>query len=249
MEQLKLKIQVALLLFIPYCFFSINNSFSSALVIKNTVESKLTLRSHLYLYGQVDELLATQIADEINLVWNENNHKVEIDQKLYQLIVRVTTSVVSVNQAIAFARLNPLALNNFIRINSFPNDSIPVPFILGNTNSGIWISSFNLGKSTTAAHEYGHSLGLNHPLDEGLHMGTPRLMITDYYPVEAKYWLNPNAFSGDELARLDLNNRQLTKADVRELGLEKLNFDQQETSTIGKYDFIFIYDQSGRPVF
>lgn len=211
-------------------------SHSSALVRKDPEALTLTFESHIFLYGEADDELAQKIAEEINDVWNNQNIETPLDGSLYDLKFKVTASAVPFSKVFELAQSTPEAAFNFVRVIPGPNSHLTSSFMVGHTNSGVWLLSQGLGNSKTSAHEYGHSLGLDHPAGESF-SGYPRIMLTDYYEVETPYQLP----SG----KLDLTTRKVTEIDVAELRLERLIFDDNQTAPIGRYDMIFIFDEEG----
>lgn len=208
------------ILFIVILAFFQTSLHASALLIKDQTNYVMTARSHLYLYGQVDENLASQISTEINQVWNEGRPKVVLNQVQYDLVFEVTASVISLKTARDLSE-QPNPINNYICLLPGPNDNVSVSFIVGHTNSGVWLLSNGLGFSKTTAHEYGHTLGLEHPEGDS-YVGIPRIMITPYY--------NPN---------LDLRDRKVLEADIQEL---KIN---ESTTTLGNFKTTFLFDEEG----
>lgn len=193
---------------------------ASALLIQDHTLKVVTAKSHLFLYGEVDEQLAQKIATEINQVWNEGKHQILIGHVKYDLVFEVSTSVTTLEIARELSeQLDPI--NNFIRILAGPNEHLNVSFIVGHTNSGVWLLSDQLGFAKTAAHEYGHTLGLEHPEGES-YVGIPRIMLTRYY--------DPN---------LDLRQRKVLDIDIQELGIS------EATTTLGNYKTTFLFDEEG----
>jgi hypothetical protein len=194
--------------------------YASALLIHDHTHKVITAKSHLFLYGEADEELAKNIATEINQVWNEGGHQVLMGQVKYDLVFEVSTSVTTLEIARELSELQG-PINNFIRILAGPNEHLSVSFIVGNTNSGVWLLSDQLGLAKTAAHEYGHTLGLEHPEGETF-VGIPRIMLTRYY--------DPN---------LDLRQRKVLDIDIQELGIN------EATTTLGNYKTTFLFDEEG----
>ncbi len=193
---------------------------ASALLIQDDTNKVINAKSHLFLYGEVDNQLAQQIATEINQVWNEGEHQVLMGQVKYDLVFEVSTSVTSLENARELSELKD-PINNFIRILASPNEHLTVSFIVGHTNSGVWLLSDQLGLAKTAAHEYGHTLGLEHPEGDS-YVGIPRIMLTRYY--------DPN---------LDLRQRKVLDIDIQELGIN------QASTTLGNYKTTFLFDEEG----
>lgn len=211
------------------------NAIASAVVTRNQASRTLVFESHLYLYGDVTEELAKSIEAEINKVWNNGVPQALLGGTAYTLKFSVTTSVLSEKEV----RFKAEAFNdgraNFIRILDRPNSVVSSSFMIGNSNSGLWLKSQRLGLSTTAAHEYGHSIGLNHPDNESF-QGPPRLMITDFYAVDPQYMVN---------GKLDLRMRRVTQLEVQELQLDKLKFNPAGVASIGSFKTVFLFDRDG----
>lgn len=135
---------------------------ASALLVRDEANKTLTVRSHFYFYGLIDQNLSRNIAAEINEVWNAPHHQIILNKVSYDLIFKITSSVVDIDDARDISYLsNPM--NNFVRIMEKANSSITSSFMVGHTNSGVWLLSNQLGINKTAAHEFGHCLGLDHP--------------------------------------------------------------------------------------
>jgi len=214
--------QMRFLFYLILAFYQ-TSLHASALLIQDHTHKVITARSHLFLYGEVDDQLAQQIAREINEVWNEGEHQVLMGQVKYDFVFEVSTSVTTLEKARELSELQD-PINNFIRILAGPNEHLTVSFIVGHTNSGVWLLSDQLGLAKTAAHEYGHTLGLEHPEGES-YEGIPRIMLTRYY--------DPN---------LDLRQRKVLAIDIQELGIN------EATATLGNYKTTFLFDEVGNPL-
>lgn len=210
--------KVTLIIILSCLYHSL--TFASALVTRDDVSKIITVKSHIYLYGLVTKDLAKKIALEINQVWNEGRPQVLISQIRYDLVFKVSASVSDLDQVRSLAeKENPES--NFIRIIRGPNSHLTASFIVGHTNSGVWLLSDKLGIAKTSAHEYGHTLGLNHP-EGNSYVGIPRIMITRFYN-EA----------------LDLRDRKVLDIDIQELGINKT------TKTLGQFNRTFFFDEEG----
>jgi hypothetical protein len=193
---------------------------ASALLVKDEANKTLTVRSHFYFYGLIDETLSKNVAQEINDVWNAHHHQIILNKVSYKLLFKITASVVDIDEARDISYLsNPI--NNFVRIIEKANTSITSSFMVGHTNSGVWLLSGQLGVNKTAAHEYGHSLGLDHP--EGDHYeGIPRIMLTQFYG-----------------RNLNLKDREVLKVDIAELKIKS------DSNTLGEFTNTFFFDEDG----
>ena len=91
-------------------------------------------------------------------MWNEPQGRIQIDDYSYQVVFKITASFQPNISAIEiYENIDPR--NNYFRIEEFAHGNISFVDGLG-CNSG-YFKLENLYKgSTTAAHEYGHTLGL-----------------------------------------------------------------------------------------
>lgn len=193
---------------------------ASALLIKDETNKTLTVRSHFYFYGLIDQNLSKDIATEINDVWNARRHQIILNKVSYDLVFKITSSVVDIDEARDISYMsNPM--NNFVRIMEKANSSITSSFMIGHTNSGVWLLSNQLGVNKTAAHEYGHSLGLDHPEGDS-YEGIPRIMLTQFYGRD-----------------LNLRDREVLEVDIKELKIKS------DTNTLGEFKNTFFFDEDG----
>lgn len=193
---------------------------ASALLVRDEANKTLTVRSHFYFYGLIDQNLSKDIATEINEVWNARRHQVMLNKVSYDLVFRITSSVVDIEEARDISYLaNPM--NNFVRIMEKANTSITSSFMVGHTNSGVWLLSNQLGVNKTAAHEYGHSLGLDHPEGDN-YEGIPRIMLTQFYGRD-----------------LNLSDREVLEVDIAELKIKS------DSNTLGEFKHTFFFDEDG----
>src|SRR5437879_1971327 len=124
----------------------------------------LIIRSHIIIYGNAaDELLKEQIRNEIETMWNEPRGIVMINNRMVQVQFSITAVLrKEMDELEVLQNVNPV--NNYFRIEEYAHGNISFVDGLG-CNTG-YFKKENLYKgSTTAAHEYGHTLGLDHPKD------------------------------------------------------------------------------------
>ncbi|MEJ0083841.1 MAG: hypothetical protein WDM78_23510 [Puia sp.] len=136
----------------------------------------IRIHSDFYFYGEAaSAILAESIAKDIAGHWNEPAATVVLKNSLYSIefIIRgffekdLTPETVWYN-------INPR--NNYFRIEEV--SPVHVSFVDGiQCNTGYFKLDNLINNSTTAAHEYGHTIGLDHPEQLDIRgMGQPGIM-------------------------------------------------------------------------
>ena len=137
-----------------------------------------------------------------------------------------------------YENVNPR--NNYFRIEEFAHGNISFVDGLG-CNTG-YFKLDNLYKgSTTAAHEYGHTLGLHHPTDLDIRgKGKPGIMYPRGTLVDAPYQYNPAADAGDSTngGTMHPMHRRVRQEDIDLLKLHKLDFDNGK-AIIGEFTSVW----------
>ncbi len=121
------------------------------------------------------------------------------------------------------------------------------------SNTGFYnINDFGSG-STTGAHEYGHSLGEEHPEkpDGSVDVrgqGQPGIMAPRNSVVDSQYQFDPKAKPGSHPnGTLDPNKRKVTQKNIDNLHVDKLKFDENGKANLGQADHT-VYDKNGNKV-
>ncbi|MFZ1312452.1 MAG: peptidase M10, partial [Chitinophagaceae bacterium] len=84
--------------------------------------------------------------------------------------------------------------------------------------------------STTAAHEYGHTIGLNHPDELDIRgKGVPGIMYPRGTLVDPQYQYEPDKPAGTKGGTLHPMYRRVLQEDIDKLKLNKLNFKNGKT--------------------
>lgn len=203
----------------------------------------VTISSHIITYGNAaNEELSEQIREEIETMWNEPNASVEINDHLYFIKFRITAELKKDIQELEILQ-NTDSRNNYFRIEEFAHGNIS--FVDGlRCNSG-YFKLENLYKgSTTAAHEYGHTLGLDHPQDLDIRgKGVPGIMYPRGTLVDPQFQydsLKPAGVTGGTMHPMF---RKVMVDDIRNLQLHKLQFQNSKT-TIGEFTNVYHWDHA-----
>jgi hypothetical protein len=205
--------------------------------------NRLVIHSHIITYGNAaDPSLTESIRDEIETMWNEPAGHCFIDNDSYQVIFRITASYKpDISEIDIYQNLDPR--NNYFRIEEFAMGNISFVDGLG-CNSG-YFKLENLYKgSTTAAHEYGHTLGLDHP--DGLDIrgkGIPGIMYPRGTLVDPPYQYEPDKPAGVKGGTMHPMFRRVRREDIDDLKLHRLNF-RENKSILGDFTNIWHPDHA-----
>lgn len=200
----------------------------------------LTIYSHIITYGKAaNNAITESIRDEIETMWNEPRGKIQVDDEIFQVVFKITAAFQPGIDAIEiYENTNPL--NNYFRIEEFAHGNISFVDGLG-CNSG-YFKLENLYKgSTTAAHEYGHTLGSEHPVDLDIRgKGIPGIMYPRGTITDPQYQYNPAAIPGDNTngGTMSPVHRRVRQEDIEQLRIQKLRFENGK-AIIGEFTSVW----------
>jgi hypothetical protein len=203
----------------------------------NTKE--LLIHSTIFLYGNsASDQLAHAVAREISDCWNEPRATITISSQLYRIVFTIDgVWSKSLTPELIFENTNPR--NNYFRVEEYSSLDISfVDFI--NCNTGYFKLANLLNQSTTAAHEYGHTLGLEHP--ENLDIrgeGQPGIMYPRGTLVNPEYQYEFDAPPGQKGGTLNPAFRKVTQSDIDNLRLHKTAFTKQGSGIIGGFTNVY----------
>lgn len=204
----------------------------------NHVEKTITVYSHLVIYGDAaDEEVTERVRKEIDLMWNEPEAVVYLNPTHYRVFFRITSQLKKeLDQMEVIQNLDPR--NNYFRIEDFIHGNISFVDGIG-CNSGFFLLENLYDGSTTAAHEYGHTLGLVHPRVADIRsQGRPGIMYPRGSLVDAEYQYDPSKPAGVTGGTMHPMHRKVRQKDIEHLQLHKLRF-QNNKAIAGAFTNIY----------
>jgi hypothetical protein len=192
----------------------------------NTSTHQLVIHSVFFFYGDAATTeLSWKIANDISQHWNEPDASILIDGNWFHLRFDIDGIYEpDLNPEKVWYNYNPRF--NFFRIEEFATGNISFVDDIG-CNTGYFKLGDLLQTSTTAAHEYGHTLGLVHPtnLDIRGH-ATPGIMYPRGTIVAPQFQYDPTAKAGHGPSggTMDPVHRKVLMSDIEALKLHKLDF-------------------------
>jgi hypothetical protein len=201
------------------------------------------IHSHIITYGNAaDDVITKLIRDEIETMWNEPQGKILIKGLDWQVQFRITSEVITaLNEEDIYANTN--SRNNYFRIEEYAKGNISFVDGLG-CNSGYFKLENLYRGSTTAAHEYGHTLGLEHPEYCDLRgKGVPGIMYPRGTLVDPQYQYDPTKPAGAVGGTMHPMCRKVLAGDISLLKLERLRFEDQK-AIIGEFTNLYHLDHN-----
>ena len=203
-------------------------------IIELDTDAKIIfIKSTIITYGNSATYeLTQQICDEIENMWNEPNGVVELNNTTYTVRFIIDAQY---NSLIAPETVlqNENPKNNYIRIEAFSN--INISFVDGiGSNTGYFLTDNLYLNSTSAAHEYGHSLGLVHPTELNIiGKGRPSIMYPRGTLVDPEFQYDVNALPAQNGGTLYPIHRRVMQIDIDNLQLkDKI---EKDIFIIGKF--------------
>ena len=185
---------------------------------------QLFIYSNIITYGNAaNPEITDMIRDEIETMWNEPTASLKFDNFWFEVRFKIHAWYNPlIDPFDIYRNLDPK--NNYFRIEEFSHNHIS--FVDGlNCNSG-YFKLENLYKgSTTAAHEYGHTIGLNHPKDIDIRgYGVPGIMYPRGTLVDPQFQYDPSKTAGVTGGTMHPMYRKVKLQDIEDLKLHHLQF-------------------------
>jgi hypothetical protein len=205
----------------------------------------LIIHSLFYFYGDASsKSLSIQIAEDIANHWNEPKGKIKIWWKDYDVKFDIE-GIYEPNIIPETIWYNTNPRKNFFRIEEFASQHIS--FVDGlPSNTGYFKFDNLVNNSTTAAHEYGHTLGLEHPEILDIRgKGLPGIMYPRGTVCDPEFQYDINALPLQPGGTMNPYTRKVLQTDIDDLKLQRLFFNKNGVATVG--DFSNVYHEKHLP--
>jgi hypothetical protein len=199
----------------------------------------LIILSTIYFYGNAaNEILSGQIAKDIEDHWNQLKSKAIIKRNFYEVLFKIEGIYEgALTPEMVFENTNPR--NNYFRIEEYAHGNISFVDGLG-SNTGYFKLENLLNNSTTAAHEYGHTLGLDHPANLDIRgYGRPGIMYPRGTLVDPQFQYDPNIPAGMTGGTINPFTRKVLQNDIDNLKLNQLDFNKQGFAILGEFSSVW----------
>jgi hypothetical protein len=197
--------------------------------------NQLIIHAALFFYGDAaNDALSLQIAGDIADHWNEAKGEVRIKNIIYDVLFDIEgVWASSLTPDMVFENTNPR--NNYFRIEEYASGNISFVDAVG-CNTGYFKLDNLLNNSTTAAHEYGHTMGLHHPgILDIRGKGTPGIMYPRGTIVDAIYQYSPVAVPLAPGGTMNPFCRKVLPEDIDNLNLQLLVYNRYGKAIIGNF--------------
>ena len=184
----------------------------------------LTISGVIITYGNAaTPELGIQIAGEIADMWNEPSAVITLERNDYEVIFRMEHLFApGIDPTEILSNTDPR--KNFFRIEEYAMGNISFVDGLG-SNSGYFKLENLYPGSTTAAHEFGHTMGLAHPEDIDIRgQGRPGIMYPRGTWVDPPFQYDSTAQPGAPGGTMHPMHRRVNLNDIAELKLGRLSF-------------------------
>src|SRR6266487_1994334 len=207
---------------------------------------QILIYSNIIIYGNAaNSEITEQIRDEIETMWNQPKASLQFKDLMCKIIFKISASFQPQIQPVEiYQNLDPR--NNYFRVEEFAHGNISLVDGLG-CNSG-YFKLENLYKgSTTVAHEYGHSLGLDHPKHLDIRgKGIPGIMYPRGTLVDPPFQYDPAKPAGVTGGTMHPMYRRVKQQDIEHLKLQRLEFENNK-AVVGEFTNVYHWNHAEIP--
>ena len=204
---------------------------------------QLLIYSNIITYGNAaDPELTESIREEIETMWNEPQATLRFEKVIFEVRFKIHAwHNPSITAFDIYRNLDPK--NNYFRVEEFSHNHIS--FVDGlNCNSGYFKHENLYRGSTTAAHEYGHTIGLVHPENLDIRgKGVPGIMYPRGTLVDPEFQYDPLKPAGVTGGTMHPMYRKVKPEDIAALKLHRLDF-QHGKAVLGEFTNVWHEDHA-----
>jgi hypothetical protein len=170
-------------------------------------------------------------------MWNEPKGIITLDGRLFQVVFKITAEIKKeVSELEVLQNADPRI--NYFRIEEYVNGNISFVDGIGCNTGHFKLENLYEG-STTAAHEYGHTLGLEHPKFLDLRgKGVPGIMYPRGTLVDPQFQYDPSKPAGTQGGTMHPMYRKVFQQDIEQLKLHRLSF-QNNRAVVGEFTNVY----------
>jgi hypothetical protein len=204
----------------------------------NRIDRTITIHSHIITYGNYASPDVTErMRSEIENMWNEPEGVSYINHTHYRVIFRITAECKpGITELEILQNVDPR--NNYFRVENFVHGNISFVDGIG-CNTGYFLLENLYEGSTTAAHEYGHTIGLDHPTHIDLRgRGVPGIMYPRGTIVDAEFQYDPTKAAGLTGGTMHPRHRKVLAEDIEALKLHRLEF-RNDKAVLGAFTNVY----------
>lgn len=190
----------------------IGPAHSSALIERDDVSKTIRVIGRIVYSGAaMTDAIAEASTREIQDMWSESPTDVKIGNTLYRVEFDID-HVIAGRQALP----NPDSCGyNYIQIINKTNAGDRSYYEGLGSRNGVFYTSDALGTSTTAAHEFGHGLMLDHNDGDQRNAPVPGIMFARGTLVKAEFQWDPRAAAGAAGGTINPQYRKVRSVDIQ----------------------------------